>query len=47
MLGFDPILTLATAVFEHPEALEPITVYEVLLVGDTMIVLVVGPLLQV
>jgi hypothetical protein len=47
MLGFGLMLTLATAVFVQPEALEPITVYEVGEGGDTTIGLVVAPLLHV
>jgi hypothetical protein len=47
MLGFGLILTLATAVFVQPEADDPITVYEVLLVGDTTKGLAVDPVLQV
>ena len=46
MLGFGLILTEAIAVFEHPKAEVPITVYEVLLVGETTIGLVLEPLLQ-
>ena len=46
-VGFALMLTEATAVFVQPEALEPITVYEVLLVGDTTIGLLVEPLLHV
>ena len=47
IVGFGLMLTLATAVFVQPEALDPITVYEVLLVGETTIGLVVEPLLHV
>ena len=47
MLGFGLILTLATAVFEHPDAVVPITVYDVGEVGETIIGLVVEPLLHV
>ena len=46
-VGFALMLTVATAVFVQPVALDPITVYEVVLVGDTIIGLVVAPLLQV
>jgi hypothetical protein len=46
-VGFTLMLTVATAVFEQLDALEPITVYDVLLVGETTIGLVVDPLLQV
>jgi hypothetical protein len=45
-VGFALILTVATAVFEHPDALDPITVYDVGEVGDTTIGLVVEPLLH-
>jgi hypothetical protein len=41
------MLTEATAVFEQPDALDPITVYDVGEVGDTIIGLVVEPLLHV
>ena len=47
ILGFGLMLTLATAVLEHPDAVVPITVYEVGEVGDIIIGLVVEPLLQV
>ena len=47
IVGLALILTLATAVFEHPEAVDPITVYDVGEVGETTIGLVVDPLLQV
>ena len=40
------MLTLATAVFEHPNAEVPITVYDVAEVGETTIGLVVEPLLH-
>ena len=46
IVGLGLILTLATAVFEHPKAEVPVTVYEVLLVGETTIGLVLEPLLQ-
>ena len=46
IVGFGLMLTLATAVFEHPKAEVPITVYEVLLVGDTTIGLLAEPLLH-
>jgi hypothetical protein len=47
IVGFGLMLTLATAVFVQPEALDPITVYDVLFVGDTIIGLIVAPLLHV
>ena len=47
ILGFGLMLTLATAVLVHPEALDPVTVYDVGEVGDTTIGLVVDPVLQV
>ncbi len=47
ILGFGLILTEATAVFEQPKAEVPITVYEVLLVGETTIGLLLDPLLHV
>ena len=46
IVGFGLMLTEATAVFEHPRAEVPITVYEVLLVGDTTIGLVLEPLVH-
>ena len=46
IVGFGLILTEATAVFEHPKAEVPITVYEVKLVGDTTIGLVLEPLVH-
>jgi hypothetical protein len=46
-VGFGLMLTLATAVFVQPEALDPITVYDVGEVGDTIIGFVVEPLLHV
>ena len=46
-VGLALMLTEATAVLEQPEADEPITVYDVLLVGDTTIGLVVAPVLHV
>ena len=45
-VGFGLMLTEATAVFEHPNAVNPITVYDVKLVGETTIGLVVEPLLH-
>ena len=45
-VGFALMLTEATAVFEQPDALDPITVYDVLLVGDTTIGLAVDPVLH-
>ena len=45
-VGFALMLTEATAVFEQPEALEPITVYDVGEVGETTIGLVVDPVLH-
>ncbi len=47
MLGFGLMLTEAIAVFEQPDAVVPITVYEVLLVGETTIGLLLDPLLHV
>jgi hypothetical protein len=47
IVGFGLILTEATAVFVQPEALDPITVYDVGEVGDTTIGLAVDPLLHV
>jgi hypothetical protein len=45
-IGFALMLTEPTAVFEQPEALDPITVYEVLLVGETTKGLAVDPVLH-
>ena len=45
-VGFALMLTVATAVFEQPEADDPITVYDVGEVGDTTIGLDVEPVLQ-
>jgi hypothetical protein len=46
IVGVAFTLTVATAVFVQPEALDPITVYDVFEVGETIIGLVVEPLLQ-
>jgi hypothetical protein len=46
MVGPDPIVTVATAVPVHPAASVPVTVYEVVLVGETVIGLVVAPVFQ-
>jgi hypothetical protein len=43
--GFGETLTVAIAVFEQP-AIIPVTVYEVLLTGETIIGLVVAPVLH-
>jgi hypothetical protein len=45
-VGFALMLTLATAVFVQPDALDPVTVYDVGEVGETTIGLVVAPLLH-
>jgi hypothetical protein len=41
----DPIVTVATAVAEHPEVV-PVTVYDVVDAGETVIGFVVAPVLQ-
>ena len=46
IVGFGLMLTEATAVFEHPKAEVPITVYDVAEVGDTTMGLVLEPLLH-
>jgi hypothetical protein len=45
-VGVGLTVTVATAVPEQPAALLPVTVYDVLLPGETTIGLVVAPLLQ-
>jgi ABC-type sulfate transport system permease component len=45
IVGFGETLTVATAVFEQP-AVVPVTVYEVLLTGETIIGFVVAPVLH-
>jgi hypothetical protein len=45
IVGLEETLTVATAVFEHPEVI-PVTVYEVLPVGETTRGLVVAPVLH-
>ena len=46
MVGVGLTVTVATAVPEQPAADDPVTVYDVLLVGETTIGLPVEPLLQ-
>ena len=46
IVGFGPMLTVATAVFEQPCASVPVTVYVVVLVGETEIGFVVSPVLH-
>ena len=43
IVGLGPIVTVATAVLEQPCASVPVTVYEVVEVGDTEIGFVVSP----
>ena len=45
MLNVDPSVTVATAVPEHPLEV-PVTVYEVVAEGETVIELVVSPVFQ-